>query len=164
MDNRPVDEMLSGGILQLVVFVIEGQRYALHFRCVERVLAMVAITALPQAPSIALGVINLHGRVLPVVDLRRRFNLPPREYGLTDQLVVVQTSRRRLALAVDEVLGVMEVAGDAVMPPQAILPGIGQVAGIVPLADGLLFMHDLDTVLSLDEERSLANALEEMAG
>jgi purine-binding chemotaxis protein CheW len=63
---------------------------------------------------------------------------------------------------VDEVLGVSEVAAEAVAPPDAILPGIGHVAGIVALADGLLFIHDLDAFLSLDEERRLTESLEEI--
>jgi purine-binding chemotaxis protein CheW len=124
---------------------------------------MIAVAPLPKSPSITLGVINLHGRVLPVVDLRRRFNLPLREYGLTTHLLVVHTTQRQLGLPVDEVVGVMEVSRSAVTPP-TILTGIGHVLGIVPLADGLLFIHDLERVLSLDEERSLARALGETEG
>jgi purine-binding chemotaxis protein CheW len=62
---------------------------------------------------------------------------------------------------VDEVLGVKEVAEVAVTSPEVILPGIGHVAGIVSLTDGLLFIHDLATFLSLDEEQRLTEALEE---
>jgi len=162
--DQPAGEMLVGGVLQLVAFVIEGQRYALQLQRVERVLPMVAIASLPEAPAITLGVINLHGSILPVVDLRRRFNLPPHEYGLTGRLLVVQTLQRRLGFPVDEVLGVLEVAAEGVTPPHTVLPGIGHVAGIVTLADGLLFIHDLDSVLSLHEEQSLSGALEEMEG
>ncbi len=145
----------------LVVFGIDGQRYGLPLARVERVLPMVAVAPLPQAPAIALGVINFHGEVLPVVDVGRRLGLPAREYGLAAHLVIVQTPRRRLALPVDEVLGVQEVATASVVPPEAVLPGIGYVAGIATLPDGLLFIHDLDTFLSLDEERQLAEALAE---
>lgn len=153
--------VLQNPMLQLVVFVIEGERYALPLPAVERVLPMVAVSPLPKAPAIALGVINLHGQVIPVVDIRRRFDLPPRDYGLTARLLVARTIRRLLALPVDEVLGVREVAAEAVIPPEAVLPGIGHVAGIVALADGLLFIHDLDAFLSLDEEQQLTEALED---
>lgn len=61
-----------------------------------------------------LGVINLHGRVIPVLDLRRRFSPALRDYGLTARLLVVRTDRRILALAVDEVLGVREIAPEAI--------------------------------------------------
>lgn len=147
-------------MIQLVVFILEGQRYALHLPSVERVLPMASIARLPNAPDVALGVIDLHGRVMPVVDLRRRFGLPPHDYGLGAHLLVVRTARRTLAIAVEEVIGVREIAPEAVIPPDAVLPGIGHVAGIAALPDGLLLIHDLDTLLSLGEERRLTRALE----
>jgi purine-binding chemotaxis protein CheW len=63
-------------------------------------------------------------------------------------------------LAVDEVLGVREVAPETITRPDALLPGIGHVAGIVALPDGLLFIHDVEACLSLDEERRLSESLE----
>lgn len=123
---------------------------------------MVAVAPLPQGPAVALGVINLHGQAIPVVDIRRRFGLPSRDYGLTAHLLVARTSRRLLAVPVDEVLGVKDVAAEAVTPPDTILPGIGYVAGIVALSDGLLFIHDLEAFLSLEEEQQLTQALAEM--
>jgi purine-binding chemotaxis protein CheW len=148
--------------LPLVVFVIEGQRYALRLPAVERVLPLVEASPLPEAPVIALGVINLHGQVIPVLDIRRRFGFPARAYGPTAHLLVARTRRRTLAVPVDEVLGVQEVAATTVTAPADVLPGIGHVAGIVALADGLLFIHDLETFLSLDEEHRLEEALEAM--
>ena len=150
----------GSAVIQLVVFLIEGQRYALHLPAVERVLPMVAVSPLPKAPDVALGVINLHGRVIPVVDLRRRFGLPPHDYGLSAHLLVVRTARRTLAIAAEEVIGVREIAAEVVTPPDAVLPGIGHVAGIAALPDGLLLIHDLDSLLSLGEERRLTKALE----
>lgn len=153
------DRGQQGPALQLVVFGIDGQRYGLPLAEVERVLPMVAVSPLPEAPPVARGVINLHGRVVPVVDIRRRFDHPARDYGLTARLLVARTPRRTLALPVDEALGVQEVPHEAVAAPAAVLPGIGRLAGIAALADGLLFIHDLDTFLSLDEERQLDGAL-----
>lgn len=164
MSSGSVDPALQSPVLRLVVFSIDGQRYALPLSAAERVLPMVAVSPLPQAPAVALGVVNLHGKVVPVLDIRRRFGLPARDYGLTAHLLLTRTSRRTLAVLVDEVLGVQGVAAEAVTPPDAVLPGIGQVAGIVALEDGLLFIHDLDAFLSLDEERQLTEALEEMRG
>lgn len=156
-----MDAALKNPVLRLVVFAIEGQRYALPLETVERVLPMVAVVPLPKAPPVALGVINLHGTAIPVLDIRRRFGLPPRDWGLRAHLLVARTSRRTQALPIDEALGVREVAAEAVTSPEAVLPGIGHVAGIVALSDGLLFIHDLDRFLSLEEERGLSEALEE---
>ena len=131
-------QSMQSSVCQLVVFVIEERQYSLPLTVVERVLPMVAVSPLPQAPPIALGVINLHGKVIPVLDLRRRFGFPPRDYGLAAHLLVARTMRRTLALPVDAVLGVREVAVDAITPPDAVLPGVGHVVGIVTLADDLL--------------------------
>lgn len=149
--------------LNLAVWRIEDQQYALPVTVVERVLPMVAVSPLPHAPSMALGVINLHGTVIPVLDLRRRFGFTVRDYGLNAHLLIARTLRRTLALAVDEVLGVRQVAVASVTAPAAVLPGLSHIAGIVTLDDGLLFIHDLDTCLSLDEEQQLTMALEGMA-
>jgi purine-binding chemotaxis protein CheW len=151
-------------VITLIVFDIEGQRYALPLHDVERVLPMVAVSPLPKAPAVALGVINLHGKIIPVLDVRRRFGLPSRDYGLTAHLLVARTVRRSLALPVDAVLGVRHVATETVTPPDGVLPGIGHVAGIAALADGLLFIHDLETFLSLDDEQRLTDALEGLEG
>lgn len=154
--------LLESSTLNLVVFDLEGQRYALRLAAVERVLPMVFVAPLPKAPAIALGVINFHGAVVPVVDIRRRLGFPSHDYDLTAHLLVARTSHRRLAVPVDQVLGVSEITAEAVMLPDAVLPGVAHVAGIVALADGLLFVHDLDTFLSLDEEQQITEALEEM--
>lgn len=68
---------------QLVVFRLDAQRFALPLTAVERVVRAVAVTLLPDAPAIVLGAIDVHGRVLPVLNVRRRFNLPQREIGRT---------------------------------------------------------------------------------
>jgi purine-binding chemotaxis protein CheW len=161
MTDTP-NQVLGSTAPKLVVFALAGQRYAIHVTAVERVLPMVAISRLPKAPAIVLGVINLHGIVVPVVDLRRRLGVAPCEYGVTAHLLVARTSRWRMAMAVDEVLGVREIAATAVVRPDVVLPGTAHVAGIATLPDGLLLIHDLDTFLSLHEEQHLIEALEEM--
>jgi purine-binding chemotaxis protein CheW len=150
--------------LSLVTFDLEGQRYALPVETVERVLPMVALSPLPAAPEVVLGIINLRQRVIPVVDLRRRFGLARKDYGLRARLLVTRTRRRSFALAVDAVADVIEVDATAVRPPETVLPRTRHVAGIVALPDGLLFIHDLDAVLSLDEERRLDDSLTEIRG
>lgn len=147
--------------LELVSFRLDQQRYAIDLAAAERVLPMAAISPVPEAPPIALGVINLHGQVIPVVDVRARFGLPATGVGLAGQLLVAHSARRRIAFPVDEVLGPMSVAREAVVPADEVLPGIGQVAGMAALTDGTLFIHDLDTFLSLDEDRELSAALGE---
>ena len=143
------------------MFRIDGQRYGLSLASVERVLPAVEISPLTRAPAVVLGAVNLQGRTVPVVDIRRRFGLPFQDRGLTGQLLVARTARRTLALPVDEVLGVSPVCLDAVTPPEEIFPGIGYIAGVAALEDGLLFIQDLDAFLTGEEEGDLAAALED---
>ena len=145
--------------LQLVAFLVDGARYAVSLAAVERVFRMVAVYPLPGGPEALLGVMNLHGRPIAVVDLRRRVGLAAREYGLAAHLLIVSTPRRRLAIATDEVLGPVEIEAAVVAPPQAISPGRGPLSGVAALAQGLLFIHDLEAFLTPDEERLVDHAL-----
>lgn len=143
----------------LVTFVVEGARYAVPLSSAERAFRMVALSPLPGSPRVVLGGINLQGQAVAVVDLRRRFGLPAREYGVAARLLVVRTPRRRLAIAADDVLGVSEVDAEAITSRTS-LPGAGTVAGVAALPDGLLILQDVDAFLTLDEERQLDRALE----
>ncbi len=145
---------------RLVVFTIEEHRYALHLSAVERIVRAVEVTSLPKAPEIVQGVINVRGQVIPVVNTRRRFNLPEREIHTSDQFVIARTPKRPVALVVDEVAGVLESSAQGVTPAEKVLPGMRYVEGVVTLPDGLVLIHDLDTFLSLEEEQTLADALE----
>lgn len=147
----------------LIVFALDRQRYALPLPVVDRVVRMVAITPLPKAPDIVLGVVNIQGRVIPVIDMRRRFRLPEREIALTDQLVVAHTVRRPVALVADAVQDVITCAEQSLIAAENILPQVEYVEGVVKLTDGLILIHDLDKFLSLEEESSLDQALENRA-
>lgn len=144
----------------LIVFVLDRQRYALPLHAVDRVVRMVAITPLPKAPDIVLGVVNFQGRVIPVINMRRRFNLPEKDIALTDQLVVAHTSRRPVALVADAVHDVITGSAQSLIETENILPGVEYVEGVVKLGDGMILIHDLDKFLSLEEESSLNQALE----
>jgi purine-binding chemotaxis protein CheW len=144
----------------LIVFSLDRHRYALPLQVVDRVVHMVAVTPLPRAPDIVLGVVNLQGRIIPVINMRRRFSLPEKEIALTDQLVIAHTSRRPVALVADAVQDVIASSAQSLIETENILPGVEYVEGVVKLADGLILIHDLDTFLSLEEESFLNQALE----
>jgi purine-binding chemotaxis protein CheW len=149
-----------GATGQLVVFLLEGQRYALRLAAVERVVRAVEITPLPQAPEIVLGMINVEGRIVPVVNMRNRFGRPERAIELSDQFIIARTSRRAVALVVDSVNEVVACTEAQVVAAEKILPGLEHVEGVLKLPDGMILLHDLDRFLSLDEEQALAEALQ----
>jgi purine-binding chemotaxis protein CheW len=146
--------------VQVVVFELDEQRYGLHLSAVERVLHAVEVTPLPQTPDIVWGVIDVQGRIVPVLSLRRRLALPERAIGVSDQFVIARASGRTVALVVDVVSGVVERPAAEVVGAEKILPHLKQVAGVIQLDDGMVLIHDLDRFLSLDEERALEQAID----
>lgn len=145
--------------VQLVVFRLEGQRYALPLAVVERIVRAVAVTPLPGAPAIVLGAIDMGDSVLPVLNLRRRFLLPEREIEPADQFVIARTARRAVALAIDEAETVSAHDPSSVIRSDRIAPDLEPFPGVVRLDDGLVLIHDLEKFLSLDEGRSLDKAM-----
>ena len=146
--------------LQLVVFTLDELRYALHLSVVERAINMIEITLLPSAPEIVIGVVNVHGSVIPVLNIRKRFRLPEREPDLGDQLLIAHTARRDVALVVDTVNDVLALPSGELVAPETILPNLEHVEGVVKLDDGMIFIQDLDAFLSLEEEQALETAIE----
>jgi purine-binding chemotaxis protein CheW len=151
------------GSVQLVVFRLDAQSYALALEVVERILLAVEVTPLPKAPAIVLGVIDFAGTILPVIDLRKRFGLPPREMRLTDQFLIARTKRRTLVLVIDEAERLIEWPAASVIGAPQIVAGLEYVQGLIRFDSGLVLIHDLETCLSLEEERVLADALGEEA-
>jgi purine-binding chemotaxis protein CheW len=150
-------------MIQLVAFRLDEQQYALALNAVERVVRAVEITPLPQAPEAVLGMINFQGEIMPVVNLRKRLRLPERGIELKDQFIVARTLRRRVALVADAVTGIVECSASGVTPASAMLPGLEYVTGIVKMENGLLLIHDLDQFLSLEEDRTLDEAVTRLA-
>ena len=145
---------------QFVVFTLDEQRFGLELTAVERVVRRVEITPLPKAPEIVLGVVNVRGRVIPVVDIRRRFRLPERKPALSDQIIIARTAQRPVALAVDAAIEVLDRPQEDIIEALRVLPGIEYVEGVLKLEDGLILIHDLNRFLSLEEETALDRAAE----
>lgn len=144
---------------QLVVFRVEDRRFAVSLEAAQRTERAVEVTPLPGAPATVLGAINVHGTIVPVLNLRRKFGLPEREVDVTDHFLLAHTRKRTVALATDGVLEVIDrprepSADNGDVSSDTSLEGTAR-----ELSDGLLLMHDLGTFLSLDEEKALTSAL-----
>lgn len=144
----------------LVEFAIDDQRYALPLAGVLEIALRVEIVPLAGTADPVVGLVRHRAEAAVAVDLRKRLGHPPRAPQLDDHLILARTSRRRVALIVDRVVGLRRVEEAAVTPPQA--PS-AHVRGVVVLDDGLLLLSDLEAVLSLDEEAAIDRALEEGA-
>lgn len=142
------------------LFTIEGCRYALPLERVERVTQAVAVTPLPDGPDVVRGVVDLHGRIVPVVDLRARLGHPPRDARLDDAMVVADTSFRTVAFLADSADGVVQAPESPVVEAREVAPGLELVRGVLRQGEELVLIHDLDRVLSIEERARLSRALE----
>ncbi len=148
------------GAMQVLEFQLADARYAVPVERVIEVVPRIWVTPLPGAAEVVVGVFNYRGSVTVAVDLRPRLGHCPKAPSTDDHLLVVRGARRVLALVVDRVSDLRELAPEAVQVPM--IPS-RHVRGVVALDDGLLLIEDLDAVLSLDEEESVDRGLQQMA-
>lgn len=144
---------------EVLVFEVAGQRYGIPIADVRELVRAVAITPLPDAPSVIEGVVNVRGRVLPVLDIRARFGMPPKPLDPSDHFIVASTGARGVILRVDRATHLALVDEAAVQAPDTLGAGANYVAGVAKLDDGLVLIHDLTTFLSAAEATSLDAAL-----
>ncbi|OAI25162.1 MULTISPECIES: chemotaxis protein CheW [Methylomonas] len=145
--------------MMLLVFTLDDWRYALELSGVERVYRSAAITPLPEAPDIVLGIINIKGAVLPVMNVRRRFRLPEKRLSLDDRMIVARAAERTVLLLVDSIMGVIDCTDGDITAADTVMPGFDFVTGVVRLKDGMVLIHNLSGFLALDEARTLDLAL-----
>jgi chemotaxis signal transduction protein len=132
--GKPLEEMT------FLTFRLAGQTYGIPVECVDQIIEMVTITQLPHAPAAVQGMINVHGRIVPVLDLRCRFNLPFRPYGLYTPIILVHTEDRPVGLIVDDVYDVHPVPISDLVKPD--------------------YFHLADLITLLDDDTDLAEAVE----
>lgn len=153
----PAPSGTAHDLVPLLVIEVASLRLGLLASAVVEVHPMVRVTPLPNAPDVVEGVVNVRGRVVPVVGLRARVGASPQPPRLTDHLVVVDVDGRELALHVDRAADLVSVGSEQIDAASA--PGLDAAAGVAKLADGLLVVHDLAAFLSGDETRALEDAL-----
>lgn len=117
----------------------------------------VAITPLPNAPALIEGVVNVRGRILPVLDVRARFRLPARPLDPSDHFIVASAGARGVILRVDRATH-LALVDDAAAPGTGD-PGAVYEAGVATLDDGMVLVHDVAAFLSEAESRGLDAAM-----
>ncbi len=161
----------SAATLALLVFKVNDQLYGLPVISVVRIIEMVTITPLPGAPEVIEGIINLHGKAVPVMDLRRRFNLPPSSYGLHTPIILVDLMSQDhiLGLIVDTVEDVLEVSVDdlelteTMVPTELVTQMASQaayLAGVAKLDRRFILVLNVQALLSSTVQGQLSQALE----
>ncbi len=143
-----------------IAFSVDDQRYAVPLDDVERVLRAVEVTALPEMFGAVSGVINLQGRAIPVVDLRRRFKLVERELGPHDQLLVVRCGSTTVALPVDETLGIVSEEPGEHLEAGELVAQLNYVSSVLPIDGHMVMVLDVRQVLTPTEMEALNAVLE----
>ena len=141
--------------MELLTFEIWRERFGIPLADVREIVRAVSIARLPQAPLVVEGVINVRGSIVPTLDIRARFNLPPKAVEPSDHLVIAFAKRRLVAIRVDRVTDLLTLARSEVEDVTVAVPGSTLVAGVAKLHDGLLLIHDLATFLSAAEAEAL---------
>lgn len=156
---------MSGGVArgdaQLLTFTLEGGRYALPLEHVREVVRAALPARLPKAPAIVEGVLDLHGELVPLLDVRGRFGLSALPLDPSQHFVIAAIAGRAVAFAVDEALDLVRVANEAITAAAAVAADVEHVAGIAQLPDGLVVIYDLRAFLSADEVLGIDRALAE---
>jgi purine-binding chemotaxis protein CheW len=146
---------------KIVLFSLEEPRYALYLSEVVKIERAVEITPLPKAPQVVSGVINFHGEIIPVIDIRKLFRLPQRDIHLEDQFIIARTSQRLVGLVVDSVNGVYDLEHHQTIDARESFPFTEYLSGIATIEYSIILITDLEKFLSLDEERVLDATLTE---
>jgi purine-binding chemotaxis protein CheW len=149
---------LAIGDEQIVVLDLGGEAYGVEIGRVEEIIRMQAITRIPNGPAFIEGVTNLRGRVIPVLDLRKRFGLPASEATRRSRIDVGELGEHTVGLVVDGVSEVLLVGSDAVEPPSTLVTSADSafLRGVAKLEERLILLLDLSRILSRSEQEDLA--------
>jgi purine-binding chemotaxis protein CheW len=145
---------------QLVVFDLANEHYGVDISAVESIIKMQPITVVPHAPRFVEGVTNLRGKVLPVIDLRKRFGLTAGTATKDTRIVVVEMQSATVGIVVDGVSEVLRISDDAVEPPSPLVTTVDSafIKGIAKIGERLVILLDLGQVLSAKEAEGLRPA------
>ena len=153
MESRavPVEAEQEETRLQLVSFFLGTEEYALDILDVQEILRTRQATRVPGSPAFLQGVVNLRGRIVPVVDLRLRLGMPRAEQTEETRVIVVDPGEGAVGLCVDRMSEVLGIGASSVRPAPAELDaaaGREYVRGVAKLGDRLLILLDLDRLLA----------------
>ena len=157
MTAAPATGTTTAPASQIVTFRLGDDLFAADIFSVERVLRYQAPTPVPNLPAWVEGVIEYHGRVVPVIDLRRRFELPPRGAAAETRILVFNSSGEWIAAVVDAVLEVAAVSDAELAPPPPLFRGLAgeYLRGIARRNGRLVIFLDVARLLSTTERLAL---------
>lgn len=157
MENVENQTVISEELLQLVSFKLGDAEFGVDILRVQEINKMMDLTVVPNTPSFVEGVVNLRGRIIPVINLRSKLGMPVREYDTETRIIVVELDDKTIGFIVDEVNEVLRIPKSITEQPPQIVSGVDSeyITAIGKLEDRLLILLDLTRILSNAEFSSL---------
>ncbi len=154
-DNLRSDDEL----LQLVTFSLGPEEFGVNILKVKEIIRTMEISKVPRAPTYVEGVINLRNIVIPIIDLRSRFELATRQFDSNTRIIVIEISDFLVGFIVDSVSEVLRIPLSTVEPPPPVVSGLeaDYISGVGKLQEKLLILLDLDKLLSVEELQNLSS-------
>jgi purine-binding chemotaxis protein CheW len=145
-------------LIQLVTFSIGEEEFGVDILKVQEIIRTMEITKVPRAQVFVEGVINLRGKVIPIIDLRRRFGLSSKAHDKHTRIIVIEINNMIVGFVVDSVSEVLRIPSGTVEPPPPVVAGMDSeyINGVGKLQDRLLILLDLDKLLSSEDLEALA--------
>jgi chemotaxis signal transduction protein/chemotaxis regulatin CheY-phosphate phosphatase CheZ len=151
--TEDLKELREEDQLQLVGFKLGDEEYAIDVLKIQEIIRLVEITAVPRTDNYIMGVMNLRGKVIPVVDLRVRFNLEKSDFDKKTRIIVVRFEKENIGFVVDEVTQVVRINKSLIEPTPPLVGSIGQeyILGICKYNERLIILLDIDTLIYEDK-------------
>ena len=145
---------------QIVAFTLGSEIYGVDIASVREIIPIQKIVSVPRAPDFVEGIINLRGRVIPVLDLRKHFGFERKKGDPNQRIVLVEAGSESIGVIVDSVSSVLRIADDSVEPPASVIvgPEIEYIYGIAKVDGDLIVLLDLTRIISDAEKRTLKEA------
>jgi purine-binding chemotaxis protein CheW len=157
--KKAADSGVVAEILQLVTFNLENEEYAVDILKVQEINRMREITRVPNTPAYVEGVINLRGKVIPVVNLRSKFSLDERENDTQSRIMIMDIQGITMGLVVDAVSEVLRIPSNIVEPTPPMASNISTefIRGIAKLEDRLIILLDMEMLVGKVEDSAFAD-------
>lgn len=149
------DDTNHGELIQLVSFDLDQEEYGVDVLKVREIIRMPNVTRVPNTPHYVEGVINLRGKVVPIISMRKKFGLTEAETDKQTRIMVMDVEGELRGFIVDAVSEVIRISGSEIQPsPTVVAGGIDQecIGGVINRAERLLVLLDLEKMVSTDEK------------
>jgi purine-binding chemotaxis protein CheW len=149
--------MTQGETLQLVTFKLEKEEFGVDIQKVQEINRVNEITRVPNSPPFVEGVINLRGKIVPIVDLRKRLGFNQGSYGKMARIIVAELEDMEVGFIVDSVSEVLRISGSAIEPPPSLAAGVESeyILGVGRVDDRLVILLELKKVFTIREKNEI---------